>query len=99
MDNEKPKPVQIQIKAEDATQAGSFSNFARASHNFEEFTLDFLYIQQNPPFGKLQSRIIFTPSHAKRFLKALEENIKKYEAAFGEIPAPPKPPQDIGFVN
>jgi len=99
MKDDKPKQIQIQVKTDDTIQAGVFSNFARISHTLEEFTLDFLYIQENPPFGKLQSRVIFTPSHAKRFFKALEENIRRYEGSHGAIKAPDMPPGDIGFIN
>jgi hypothetical protein len=33
----------------------------------------------------LRSRVITTPEHTKRILRALEENIRRYEAAFGAI--------------
>jgi hypothetical protein len=99
MNEKKEAPIQVQIRADDATQAGAFSNFARIMHSREEFTLDFMIIQHSPPFGKLQSRVIVTPAHAKRFLKALEENIRKYEETHGEISATPFPPQDFGFTN
>jgi hypothetical protein len=48
--------------------------------------MDYLFIQQHPaPFGKLVSRIILTPGHAKRLLQALHENIRRYEEQFGTI--------------
>ena len=65
----------------------------------DEFTIDFIYINPDPPFGKLQSRIITSPGHAKRFLMALQENITKYENNFGEIKVPTKPPGDIGYLQ
>jgi hypothetical protein len=99
MSEKKETSIQIQIRADDSTQAGAFSNFARIMHSREEFTLDFMVIHHSPPFGKLQSRVIVTPAHAKRFLKALEENIRKYEEAHGEISAAPFPPEDFGFTN
>jgi hypothetical protein len=37
------------------------------------------------PKSKVKSRIIFTPQHAKRFMKALQENIKNFENANGII--------------
>ena len=95
----KQQSMQIQIKAEEATQAGLYSNFARIAHSPEEFTFDFIFVQQNPPYGKLQSRIIVTPSHAKRFLAALEENVKKYESAHGEIRIPSASVGNIDLMN
>jgi hypothetical protein len=37
------------------------------------------------PKSKVKSRIIFTPMHAKRFMKAMAENIERYEAAHGTV--------------
>ena len=37
------------------------------------------------PKSKVQSRIILTPEHAKRLLRALQDNIQKYESNFGQI--------------
>ncbi len=76
----------IEVQLDPNIMMGIFSNVANISHTKEEFILDHLIIQQNPaPFGKLVSRIIVTPGHAKRILMALQENIKKYEANFGII--------------
>lgn len=88
------KDVKIEIKADDITAQGVFSNFLNITHSPEEFFLDFLYINPTPPgFGKLASRVVITPGHAKRILMALEENLKNYEAKFGDIKIiqPPNP--------
>jgi hypothetical protein len=37
------------------------------------------------PKGKVRSRVILTPEHAKRLLGALAENIRHYEDAHGMI--------------
>ncbi|OGL40812.1 MAG: hypothetical protein A2042_03955 [Candidatus Schekmanbacteria bacterium GWA2_38_11] len=102
MENSKPKdgkPVQINIRCDEHVSQGVYSNFAKISHTEDEFTIDFVYINPDPPFGKLQSRIITSPGHAKRFLMALEENILKYEKSFGEIKVPSKPPGNIGYLQ
>lgn len=88
------KDVKIEIKADDTIAQGVFSNFLNITHGPEEFFFDFLYINPTPPgFGKLVSRIVLTPGHAKRILMALEENLKNYEAKFGDIKIiqPPNP--------
>jgi hypothetical protein len=79
--------MKIEIKVDESIASGIFSNFANISHSADEFVMDFLYVNPNPPpgFGKLSSRIILTPGHAKRILQALSENIRKYEERFGEI--------------
>ena len=60
------------------------------SHRKEEFNFDFLFLQpQRSPQGQavatLRSRVITSPEHAKRILRALQDNIHRYEAAYGEI--------------
>jgi hypothetical protein len=37
------------------------------------------------PKSKVRSRIILTPQHAKRFMKALTENVGRFEVANGKI--------------
>ena len=96
---EQPKNTSIQIKADDATMAGHYSNSVRITHSFEDVVLDFLYVHGNPPFGKLLSRVILSPSHAKRLMRALADNVKRYEEVFGAIKEAPEPPTPIGFVQ
>jgi len=76
----------IEIQLDPEIMKGIFSNVTNIGHTQEEFMLDFLFIQQQPaPFGKLVSRIIMTPNHAKRLLHALQENIRKYEENHGKL--------------
>jgi len=42
------------------------------------------------------AEVILTPTHAKALLKALEDNIAKYEKAFGEIKLPEQPKLESG---
>lgn len=86
---------QVQIKFDEATIKGVYTNNLIISHTAEEFVLDFINVF--PPQGSLVSRVITSPGHAKRILKALEDNIKKYEAAFGNITASEVSDQQIGF--
>jgi hypothetical protein len=82
--------ISIQIDAQQAS--GVYSNLMMISHRKEEFILDFLFVQpQRTPQGQavanLRSRVITTPEHMQRILKALEENIARYEQTFGPIQA------------
>jgi hypothetical protein len=81
------KDVKIEIKVDEAIGTGTFSNFVNIGHSPEEFVLDFLFVHMAPPpgFGKLVSRIILTPGHAKRLVGALSEQIGQYEDRFGPI--------------
>jgi hypothetical protein len=101
MSEQQPQQQQVQIKADEKELLGQYSNLAVINHNAEEFTLNFIYVFPNVPHGKLISSIIVSPGHAKRLLRALEENIGRYETQFGPIPeAPPSSPAPtVGFVH
>ena len=99
--DEQPVPQQVQIKADEKELLGQYANLAMINHNAEEFTLNFIYIFPNVPQGKLMASIIVSPGHAKRLMRALEENIGRYESQFGEIRETPpgSPTPQVGFVH
>jgi len=90
MDIEKGQTQQMQVNTTDELSRGRYSNSMLVGHGPEEFTIDWLL--QSHSGTHLVSRIIVTPGHMKRIMKALEENLFKYEQNFGEIrmaePAP-----------
>jgi hypothetical protein len=93
--------VQVQIKADEKELVGQFSNLVMFHHTAEEFTVHFIYVFPNVPQGKLVSSVIVSPGHAKRILRALDENIRRYEKQFGpirEVPEP-TPVPNVGFVQ
>ncbi|MDA7857929.1 DUF3467 domain-containing protein [bacterium] len=96
-DQQEPKKVELKIEMDDATAQGIYANLAFITHNETEFTLDFIYVQPQQPKAKVRARILSSPPHTKRFLKALEENVKKYESKFGVIKAAPEVDKKIGF--
>ncbi len=82
---EQPIPQQINIELGEKEAEGIYSNLAIITHSPAEFVIDFTRILPGVPKAKVFARIIMTPQHAKLLLKALEENIRKYESTFGEI--------------
>lgn len=81
---------QISIQSDPQGAAGVYSNLMMVSHRKEEFVLDFLFVQpQRGPQGQsvanLRSRIITSPEHVKRIVRALQENVRRYEDKFGTI--------------
>jgi hypothetical protein len=82
---------QIPIGINDETIGGKYSNLAIIAHTENEFVLDFALI--HPPKGVVNSRVITSPAHAKRLLKALQQNIEIYERNFGAIKEAPEPPK------
>lgn len=83
--NVQSAPGQLNIELGEKESEGIYSNLAIITHSSAEFIIDFTRMVPNVPKAKVYARIIMTPQHAKSFLKALEENITKYETQFGEI--------------
>lgn len=82
---------EIKISISDEVAGGDYSNLAVISHNENEFIMDFIFA--HPPTGKVNARIIMSPAHAKRFLRAIQENVNMYEKFFKPIKEAPEPPK------
>ena len=76
---------QINIELSEEIAEGTFANLAMIGHTNEEFVIDFIRVMPNMPKAKVKSRIILTPQHAKRMMRALIDNVKRYEAQHGPI--------------
>lgn len=89
---EQQPEIQLQLEIDEATAQGAYTNLALIAHSAAEFVLDFIFVQPQQPKAKVRARLISSPGHTKRFLRALAENVSRYEQAFGEIkeigPAP-----------
>ena len=85
MNNDKANEKQINIELDDATAEGIYSNLAIINHSASEFVVDFVNIMPGRPKAKVKSIIVLTPQHAKRLMKALGENIQRFEKAHGKI--------------
>ena len=83
--NQNPLQNQIQVDLPEAIAEGIYSNLAIITHSNAEFVVDFLSMLPGVSKAKVKSRIILTPAHAKRLLRALKENVAKFEAANGPI--------------
>jgi len=86
--SEKPLPAdpnQIQIDLDEATAQGAYANLVLINHSDNEFVFDFAFLQPNAPRARVRSRIVSSPKHTKRMLRALEFNVRRYEERFGLI--------------
>ena len=83
---------QLSIELSEEIAEGTFSNLAIITHSNTEFVLDFIRIMPGVLKAKVKSRIILTPEHAKRLLAAIQDNIEKYEFAYGKIKTQDEPP-------
>ena len=76
---------QLNIEISEEMSEGEYANLAIITHSHAEFVIDFISVMPNAPKSRVKSRIIFTPMHAKRFMKAMVENIQRFEASHGVI--------------
>lgn len=72
-----------------------YSNLARISHTPSELTIDFSRILPGQQKLSVLVRVLLSPVGAKLLLRALAENLARYEAAFGEI----RLPGDTGLAD
>lgn len=82
-EQEQGGPLNIELTEEIAD--GIYSNLAVITHSNSEFVIDFISIMPGVPKAKVRSRILLTPVHAKRLLRALKENVTKFESLHGAI--------------
>jgi len=85
MDQQPQQPSQLNIEISEEVAEGNYANLAIITHSHSEFVIDFVNVMPGTPKSKVKSRIILTPQHAKRLMKALTENISRYESANGSI--------------
>jgi hypothetical protein len=78
---------QLEIELTEQEASGTYSNLVMISHSPSEFVMDFICVMPGLPKAKVIKRLIVTPDHAKRLVKALQDNINRYEASFGMIDA------------
>jgi hypothetical protein len=76
---------QINIELSEEIAEGIYSNLAIITHSHSEFIVDFIKMMPGVPKAKVKSRIVLTPQHAKRLMKALADNIGKFEQMHGKI--------------
>ena len=82
-----PQPQQVMLELP-ATLEPVYANFAIITHSPSEIVIDHARVMPNTPKSKIVARIILTPMNAKLFLRALTDNLAKYEAQYGEIIVP-----------
>lgn len=83
--DQQQNPNQLNIEITEEVAEGEYANLVIITHSHAEFVVDFVNVMPGTPKSKVKSRIILTPQHAKRFMKALTENVQRFEAANGAI--------------
>lgn len=98
-DNNNPqmKDGKLNIELTEEVAEGTYSNLAIISHSSSEFVLDFIKVMPGLPKAKVKSRIMMTPQHAKRLVRALQDNIQKFEQLNGVIKESDQPHFPMNF--
>jgi len=65
-----------------------YANLARISHSPADIVIDFAHILPGDAKAVVKARVLMSPLSAKLLVRALAENIARYESAFGEINVP-----------
>ena len=95
MSTENENQLQIELSPEMAE--GIYSNLAVINHSPSEFVLDFIQLMPGLPKARVKARVILTPQHAKRLMRAMEENVQRFESAHGPISETEQPHVPIQF--
>ena len=65
-----------------------YTNLARIAHSPADFVIDFAQMLPGENKAAVRARILMSPLSAKLLLRALTENLARYEANLGEITVP-----------
>ena len=79
------KENQLNIELSEEVAEGTYSNLTLITHSQSEFVMDFIRLMPGVPKARVKSRVVMSPQNAKRLMKALADNISKYEAQNGII--------------
>ena len=92
-ESQESKSPRVEIKLPEELAGGSYANNMVVTHTREEFVLDFLTVF-HPRSGVVTARVIVSPGHLKRVVRALSENLARYESRFGEVTEAASPVDD-----
>jgi len=88
--------VQLEVRVDDSVAPGVYSNGLMVHTSETELTLDFLHMEPGRPLARVRSRVVVSPRQAKRILRLLGDNLRRYERRFGPVPEPQPQPVKPG---
>jgi hypothetical protein len=83
-----PRPIPLELPA---ALEPVYANLALIAHSPAEIVIDFARMLPGMPKARVAARIVLTPLCAKALLRALGENVAKFEKQYGEIHLPEGP--------
>ncbi len=78
------QPLSVELPA---NLEALYTNMAMLTHSPSEVIIDFARAMPNMK-ARIPTRVVMTPLNAKLLLRALKENLAKFEAQYGEIAVP-----------
>ena len=96
-EKDQARPNQLNIEISEEVADGIYSNLAIITHSNSEFVLDFVRVMPGVPKAKVKSRVLLTPQHAKRLMRALADNVQKFESVHGPIRETDMPEISMNF--
>jgi len=83
-------PRQLMVQPDPTGSSEVYSNLMMVNHRKGEFVLDWLFVQPQAgpggqPVAALRARVVTSPEHLKRVVRALTDNLARYEGKFGVI--------------
>lgn len=85
MANDPKKGPKIQVQMDDDVAQGHYANLVLINHSENEFLLDFAFLQPTGDRARVCARVISSPRHTKRLIRALQKNMERYEDRFGSV--------------
>ena len=85
-----PAPPNPTLEVPDGLET-VYSNLARIAHSPADLVIDFGQILPGETRARVRARVLMSPLAAKLLVRALTENLARYEATFGQINLPGNP--------
>lgn len=77
------QPTEIKVQLPPQLAGGAYANGMLVQHTSDEFVMDFTMVVGGN--GTVVSRVVTSPTHMKRMIGALQENMRRFEVAHGPV--------------
>lgn len=77
------KRAELKLRVPEQLAGGVYANSMMVQHSHSEFIMDFAMVIGGN--GQVVARVVTSPTHMRRIVEALADNVRKYEATHGPI--------------
>jgi hypothetical protein len=85
------------LQVADELLGGAYSNAMSVMHTRDEFIMDCM--TNFPPSSKVTARLVVSPTHMRRIISVLGDNLSQYEDKFGKIDDGAPPTEQRAMFN